>query len=54
KDGKHTLRRVKCTNENEVTIIDEKSEFNGREARILHKDIRGKMIYKFDLGKYGL
>lgn len=54
RDGKHTLRRVKCTNENEVTIIDEKSEFNGREARILHKDIRGKMIYKFDLGKYGL
>ena len=54
RDDKHTLRRVKCTNENEVTIIDEKSEFNGREARILHKDIRGKMIYKFDLGKYGL
>ncbi len=54
RDGKHTLRRVKCTNENEVTIIDEKSEFNGREASILHKDIRGKMIYKFDLGKYGL
>jgi len=54
RDGKHTLRRVKCTNENEVIIIDEKSEFNGRDARILHKDIRGKMIYKFDLGKYGL
>ena len=54
KDGKHSLRRVKCTYENEVTVVDEKFESSERETRVLRKDIKGKMIYKLDTGKYGL
>jgi hypothetical protein len=54
RDGKHSLRRVKCTNENEVTVVDEKSESSEGETRVLRKDIKGKMIYKLDLGKYAL